>query len=226
MFAAPVNAKETKITEVKKNGYGMAPYMMSVGLWVVCIASCMMFPIGKRDDDIKNGVDWWISKISFLYPLAIAAGLVMLIALHGFLGFTPLHMGQMILTTLVTAVSFMSIFTLLNIGLGPIGSYIGLILTVVQLSASGGTYPLEMSSHYASWIHDYIPFSYTVDAFRGAIAGNTSISKDITVLAAIAVVCALLTLLIYIWKDRKYQKQTEVFEEPVEGEPQVSLAGN
>lgn len=66
----------------------------------------------------------------------------------------------------------------------------------------------------------------TVDAFRGAIAGNTSIANDLIVLAGIAIVCAVLTLLIYIGKDRKFKKKNGTSDEPMQGNVQVSLAGN
>ena len=45
MFAAPVTATETQLTQVPNNGHGMAPYMMSVALWVGCIAFSLMYPL-------------------------------------------------------------------------------------------------------------------------------------------------------------------------------------
>src|SRR5699024_1948790 len=45
MFAAPVDTRETQLTQVPNNGHGMAPYMMSVALWVGCIALIMITPM-------------------------------------------------------------------------------------------------------------------------------------------------------------------------------------
>ena len=45
MFAAPVTTTETQLTQVPNNGHGMAPYMMSVALWVGCIAFSLMYPL-------------------------------------------------------------------------------------------------------------------------------------------------------------------------------------
>ena len=47
MFAGPVETRETMITTVEKNGHAMAPYMMSVGLWVGCIAFSLIYPLTK-----------------------------------------------------------------------------------------------------------------------------------------------------------------------------------
>lgn len=59
MFATPITDEETKITTVENNGHAMAPYMMSVGLWVGCLAFCLMYPLteykGKLKSDLHGG---------------------------------------------------------------------------------------------------------------------------------------------------------------------------
>lgn len=224
MFAKPVKAKETKMTHVGKNGYGMAPYMMSVGMWIVCIAGCMMFPVLKRDENIKNGVEWWASKSAVFYPLEILSAFVMFGLLNLILGFSPMHWDRMFLTAIIGGAAFMSIFLFLNVALGPTGSYIGLLLTVLQLSASGGTYPLEVSSHYAAYVHAYMPFTYTVDAFRSGIAGNTSITHDMVVLGGIAIVFAILSLLIFIARDHSAKKKAAKANDNMQDQAQFSMA--
>ena len=56
MFAAPVETKETQITRVENNGHAMAPYMMSVALWVGCIAFSLMYPLTKYSGKLKSGL--------------------------------------------------------------------------------------------------------------------------------------------------------------------------
>ena len=87
MFAAPINAEETQITEVANNGHAMAPYMMSVGLWVGCIAFSLMYPLTSYAGQMKSGFRWWISKASVLYLTAVLQAVVMIGALHIFEGF-------------------------------------------------------------------------------------------------------------------------------------------
>ena len=59
MFADPAVTKETQITEVENNGHAMAPYMMSVGLWVGCIAFSLMYPLTEYSGKLKSGGAWW-----------------------------------------------------------------------------------------------------------------------------------------------------------------------
>lgn len=88
MFATPITDEETKITTVENNGHAMAPYMMSVGLWVGCLAFCLMYPLTEYKGKLKSGFAWWASKASVLYPVAILQGVLLILLLHVFDGFT------------------------------------------------------------------------------------------------------------------------------------------
>ena len=101
MFAAPVTATETQLTQVPNNGHGMAPYMMSVALWVGCIAFSLMYPLTEYTGKLKSGAAWWLSKASVLYAIAVAQALVMVAALHVINGFDPARMGQTLLVACV-----------------------------------------------------------------------------------------------------------------------------
>lgn len=71
MFVNPLTVEETQITTVKNNGHAMAAYMMSVGLWVGCLAFCLMYPLVRYYDKLKNGFAWFMSKAVILYPTAV-----------------------------------------------------------------------------------------------------------------------------------------------------------
>ena len=62
------------MTTVENNGHAMAPYMMSVGLWVGCLAFCLMYPLTEYKGKLKSGFAWWASKASVLYPVAVLQG--------------------------------------------------------------------------------------------------------------------------------------------------------
>ena len=62
MFVNPLSIEETQVTTVKNNGHAMAAYMMSVGLWVWCLAFCLMYPLVEYHDKLKNGFSWFMSK--------------------------------------------------------------------------------------------------------------------------------------------------------------------
>ena len=195
MFADPAVTKETQITEVENNGHAMAPYMMSVGLWVGCIAFSLMYPLTEYSGKLKSGGAWWRSKASVLYLVALLQAAVMTGALWIFDGFRPVQPGKTLLTACLASLAFMSIMYFFTNLLGKAGSFLMLVFMVVQLAGSVGTYPLELSGPFVPYLHDWVPFTYTVTAFRSTISGGESIGKCLLFLGALFLVFSLMTVL-------------------------------
>ncbi len=194
MFSSPVETKGKEITNVKNNGHAMAAYMMSVGLWVGCLAFCLMYPLASYKGKLKSGMAWWASKAVVIYPLAVLMGVIVVTALHFINGFTPTEYLKTVAVASVAAVAFMSIMYYFNILMGKVGSFVMLIFMVAQLAGSAGTYPVELSGKMVETIHKYMPFTYTVDAFRSTISGGQSIQTELTVLIVLALVFSALTV--------------------------------
>lgn len=206
MFAAPIDAEETQITEVADNGHAMAPYMMSVGLWVGCIAFSLMYPLTSYAGQMKSGFRWWISKASVLYLTAVLQAVVMIGALHIFDGFTPVEMGKTVLTACAASLAFMSVMYFFTSLLGRAGSFLMLIFMVIQLAGSVGTYPYELSGSFVPYLHDWVPFTYTVKAFRSTISGGESIRGCLIFLLLLFLVFTGLTILEFTVRARKMRE--------------------
>ena len=106
--------------------------------------------------------------------------------------------------------AFTSIMYFFNITFGKVGSFLMLVFMVIQLAGSAGTYPVEISPEFVSKIHSYVPFTYTVNAFRSTIAGGTSIRQSVYVLIGLIVVFTLFTILQFnhMAHQRKANKET------------------
>lgn len=197
MISSPVKSSETKISNVENNGHAMAAYMMCVGLWVLCIAFCIMYPLTEHHGKIKSGFSWWLSKAGIAYLVALVAAYAMIGSLQLFLHFEPTELLNTFLVAGITAIAFMSILYFFNVWLGKVGSFLMLIFMVVQLAGSAGTYPIEISGDFVATIHKWLPFSYAVDAFRGTISGNGNILEVTIVLLSIAIIFTLLTIMMF-----------------------------
>ena len=123
MFAAPLEIEEEQITYVADNGHAMAPYMMSVGLWVGCIAFCLMYPLTSCPGKMDSGLKWWFSKASVLVVTAVLQAVVMLAALAVFDGFDPERAGLTALTACAASVAFMSVMYFFTSLLGRSGKF-------------------------------------------------------------------------------------------------------
>lgn len=197
MISSPVKSNETKISNVENNGHAMAAYMMCVGLWVLCIAFCIMYPLTEHHGEIKSGFSWWLSKAGIAYLVALVSAYAMIGSLQLFLHFEPTELLNTFLVAGITAIAFMSILYFFNVWLGKVGSFLMLIFMVVQLAGSAGTYPIEISGDFVATIHKWLPFSYAVDAFRSTISGNGNILEVTIVLLSIAIIFTLLTIMMF-----------------------------
>lgn len=195
MFAAPLEIEEEQITYVADNGHAMAPYMMSVGLWVGCIAFCLMYPLTSCPGKMDSGLKWWFSKASVLVVTAVLQAVVMLAALAVFDGFDPERAGLTALTACAASVAFMSVMYFFTSLLGRVGSFLMLVFMVVQLAGSAGTYPLEISGAFVPYLHGWVPFTYTVAAFRSTISGGKDIGGCLLFLLVLTAVFSVLTAL-------------------------------
>lgn len=203
MMSAPIDEVHNEQTTVKNNGYAMAPYMMSVGLWVACIAFSIVYPLCSYDKRIKSAFKWWSSKAIVLLIITSTSAVLMVLSLKFFNGLNPQYLGRTLLIAILASLAFMSILYFFNAFLGKIGSFIMIIYMVIQLSGSAGTYPVEISGDFVSSIHKYLPFTYTVNAFRNTISGEQSITNSIIVLSIIIVVFSILTIILFRLKLNK-----------------------
>lgn len=218
MFSNPVEIEEEKLTEVENNGHGMAAYMMSVGLWVGCLAFCLMYPLTKYHGNFKNGFEWWFSKAAVAAPVGLCMVLVLMLIMSAFLGFTPGSMLKTIIVGLAAVTAFMCIQYFFDILFGKVGSFLMLIFMVLQLTGSAGTYPIEISGHLAQSLHDWMPFTYSVNGFRAAIASGQTvgITKEVAVLAGIAVVFTILTIIVFEIRGRLIQQNKKMVYDWIE----------
>lgn len=204
MFASPVELNETQITKVENNGHAMAAYMFSVGLWVGCLAFCLMYPIAGYKGKLTSGREWWASKAVILYPLGFMMVVLLLLILHSKIGFNPASMSKTFIVGISAVAAFMAIMFFFNLLLGKVGSFLMLVFMVLQLAGSAGTYPVEISGPLANVLHKWVPFTYSVDAFRAAIAENgTSILPQCGVLIAISIIFTVMTLVLFEIRARK-----------------------
>lgn len=210
MFADPIDTAEVQMSKVENNGHAMAAYMMSVGLWVCCLAFCLMYPLTEYHGKLKNGLTWWLSKESVLALLAATSAVVLVVCLHVFNGFEPVRWQETILAAVIAAEAFMAIMYFFNVLLGKVGSFLMLIFMVLQLAGSAGTYPIELSGRLAQKLHWYVPFTYTVEAFRSTISGGGPIRNYLIYLIMLFFLFSGMTIVLFQVRARRLKegKQT------------------
>lgn len=203
MFSQPVVDNEVFQRHINSNGEAMSAYMMCAGLWVACLAFCLMFsPFKTSLKDRKTFVSHgFIATFVATVSPVIMVGLIMAID-----GMRPAHTLQTFLMAILTSVAFMSIVYFLNTLIDTIGSFVLLIFLCLNLSGSAGTYPINLSPKFYQAIHNFMPFTYGVDSFRSTISTGNPLTKDILVLGGITIVCIALTCVTYEIRRKRMNK--------------------
>lgn len=215
MVATPVETSHKEISKVENNGYAMAPYMMSVGLYVTCLAFALMYPIRHGIKKAENAWKYWASKATVMYTVSTLAAIVMVTALRLINGFEPVNLGLTYLLAILVSAAFMSLVMLLSLTTGFIGDFLLLVFMIVNLGGSAGTYPLDTGPAIYKAIHKFVPYTYSVDGFRKTISMTApSISVEIAVFAGILIVCSLLTVVYFKYKNKEDKHAIpQMFEE-------------
>ncbi|WP_281518390.1 YhgE/Pip domain-containing protein [Thomasclavelia cocleata] len=214
MLSTPIKVSHHEISTVENNGHGMAPYMMSVGLYVACMAFTLMYPLFNDIEKAKNGFKYWLSKATIWFSISTIASVIMIGTLMLFCDFSPQQLLMTFIFTTIVGAALMALVTLLSVVCGKIGEFILLVFMVINLGGSAGTYPLETSSAIFKAIHPFIPFTYSVDGFRKVISmQNVSVSNEIIVFIGIIVICSILTILVY---NHRIKKPTPIIPQAFE----------
>jgi len=201
----PTKSANTNLSNVANNGTGMAPYMMSVGLFVGMITLSTIYDFMTVAKKPRSGFARWADKQTVNFPVWIGQAVVMTTLLVLVDGLNAARPVMVFVVALVAAFSFNQLVLLFNVLFGKLGSGIMLVLMVLQLSASAGSYPIELSNGFFQAIHPWVPMTYSVHAFRETISIGGSVANDLTILLTIGVVSMVLTWGVYHWKLRHNQ---------------------
>lgn len=207
-MSTPVDTEKKELTNMPNNGHAMAPYMMSVALYVACMALSLMYPFGKGMTTTDSPAKFLLAKATVMVPLSIVQALILYFSLKGFCGFTPARPGLCLAFMFLLSLAFMAFIAFLAIAFGRIGEFIALIFMVFNLGASAGTYPLETAPHWYKVLHPFVPFTYSVNGFRSVIANATAVpTTEILFFVGLLVVSVILTYLFV----RRRSKTHKVF---------------
>lgn len=208
-MAKPVSTIHQDFDSVANNGTAMAPYMMSVALFIGTITFNLLFDTFTPKKKPTSGIAWWASKASILGAVGIFQALMVYFVLTVFLGMTVLQPVKVILFSILVSLTFMSIVTLFNLLLGKLGSFLMLIFMIIQLASSGGTYPIELSGAFYRVINPFLPMTYSIRALREGISIEGSLLVETGLFIGLFLISNLLMIVFFT----KKKKDPRTFDE-------------
>lgn len=174
--SAPVVLDKKVMFPVANYGSAMAPFYTVLSIWVGAIVLAAMLKVNlteERKRELEDLQDYqvYLGRMVFFIVIALLqSGLVCLGDLF-FLEIQCEHPGLFLLAGWFTGVVFAVIMYTLTISFGDVGKAIAVILLVIQVAGSGGTFPIEMTPQFFQNMAGLMPFTYSMSAMRECIGG-------------------------------------------------------
>ena len=196
ILSNPLSLSKTDNDQVPVNGIAMAPYMISVALFVAAISTNMIFaklPSGRHPE---SRWAWLKSRAEINGIIAVLAGILVYGGVH-LIGLTANHEMRTFILIILTSLVFMSMVTTLTTWNSRIGAFFSLILLLLQLASSAGTYPLALTNDFFRAINPWLPMSYSVSGLRQTISMTGNIHHQVVFLVVILALFIGLGMLAY-----------------------------
>ena len=196
ILSNPLSLSKTDNDQVPVNGVAMTPYMISVALFVAAISTNMIFaklPSGRHPE---SRWAWLKSRAEINGIIAILAGILVYGGVH-LIGLTANYEMRTFILIILTSLVFMSMVTALTTWNSRIGAFFSLILLLLQLASSAGTYPLALTNDFFRAINPWLPMSYSVSGLRQTISMTGNIHHQVIFLAVILALFIGLGMLAY-----------------------------
>lgn len=201
MFAEPTALKHTDYSYVPNYGHALAPYVLSLAIYVGALVFNFVYPIRRVAEFGKAPIAWWASKVTVgslvVTAMAIAEDAIMMAC-----GLTVIHPVAFFATTICFGLASMAIVMFLSMLFDNPGRFFAMVLLMLQLGGSGGTFPMEITMKFYNVIHWYLPMTYSILGLRDSISGGLGAHYTMfcnTVLIVIAIVFYALLLVGMIW---------------------------
>lgn len=201
MFAEPTALKHTDYSYVPNYGHALAPYVLSLAIYVGALVFNFVYPIRRVAEFGKAPIAWWASKVT-VGSLVVTAMAITEDAIMMACGLTVIHPVSFFVTTICFGLASMAIVMFLSMLFDNPGRFFAMVLLMLQLGGSGGTFPMEITMKFYNVIHWYLPMTYSILGLRDSISGGLGAHYTMfcnTVLIVIAIVFYALLLVGMIW---------------------------
>lgn len=165
----PVDVEAVHINKVANNGSVFSAFFIPLTLWVGAIV--LMNVLQQLVVKPQRAKDWAIYT-SLIGLVSLFQALVVSYASIRVLGLEPKNLIDFYMVNILTSVTFTIIIHLIYFILGLPGILLGLILLVIQLPSTGGTYPIQSLPQAYQTLSQWLPMTYAIRALRFSILGG------------------------------------------------------
>lgn len=175
-LAAPVALDRQAVYHIKNYGSAMAPFYTTLSIWVAGIVLAAMLKANVDEADVKalgnpRLHELYLGRYAFFALLAFAQATLVCAGDLLFFGIQCEHPFQFMLVGWLAGFVFSNMIYTLTVSFGDIGKAIAVVLLVMQVAGSGGTFPIEMTADFFQVVYPFLPFTHAINAMHAAMAG-------------------------------------------------------
>ena len=212
-FYAPVKLDRHEIFPTPDYGSQVSPFYLVLSMWVGALITCAMLKPGTSTGTKYTPLEMYFGKSVIFLVMGFFQSCVTIIGAH-ILGIYIANEAMFILSCLTVSGVFMILVYSLVSALGNVGKAVAIVLLVLQISGTGGIYPVEIMSPIFNILNPYLPMTYAITLIREAQLGLiwSNFIPALIILFALGIVTVIVSIII----KEKADKATHYFENKLE----------
>ena len=184
-FANPVKLQENKLYHIENYGSAMTPFYTVLSIWVGSLLMSSLLTTKVEDEENKyKPYQKYFGRGLLFVIISLFQTLIITLGDMYVLGTQATSPYRFVLYALLISLLFSSIIYTIVCILGNVGKAVCIVLLVLQLGSSGGTFPIQMTSEFFQALYPKVPFTYSIGLLREAVGGVCipAVERDIKIL--------------------------------------------
>lgn len=213
-MASPVQVETNSLYAVSNYGSAMAPFYSILACWVGGIVLVAILKVAVDEDDEIYGLkpfERYLGRYLLFLLLAVIQGIIICLGDLFFLGVQCTNIPLFVLSGVVSSLVFSLIIYTLTVSFGDVGKAMAVILLVIQIAGSGGTFPIEVTPAFFQKVNPILPFTHAINAMREIVAGQYGVDYWLDLLKLLVFIP--LALLLGLVLRKPLIRMNEFFEE-------------
>lgn len=212
-FLSPVELERNELFPVNSYGSDVSPFYLVLSMWVGAVITCVMLKPGTSQGTKYSPFEMYFGKLLTYIIMSILQACVTIMGCY-LLGIQIVNPILFIASCILVSMIFMILIYSIISAIGTVGKAIGVILLVLQISATGGVYPIQIMHPFFKALYPYMPMTYGITLIREAQLGVVWSNYIPPLIILLAIGCVTITVAVII--KEKLDKPSHYFEEKLE----------
>lgn len=212
-FFSPIKLDRHEIFPVPDYGSNVAPFYIVLSMWVGALITCVMIEPKSSVGTKYSPFEMYAGKLAFYIIMSILQACVTLIGAN-ILGIYVDNYPIFIFSAILVSIVFMTLIYSLISAIGTVGKGIAVVLLVLQISGTGGVYPIEIMHPFFQTLYPFLPMTYAISLIREAQLGIVWANYWFAMVLLMAI--GIITVIVLVAVKEKADKPSKYFEEKLE----------